>query len=106
MDGSASCRGYAFRVRLYDRRLNHITKMVIEYTSDDKNVKFFKILGVKGNIMVRRGAEYYVVTWAGKNNGYEHYPHTMSVKQIITTAATMMTGFPVVYDSDLEPTLF
>ena len=106
MDASASRRGYVFRVRLYDARLNHITKMVIEYDSDVKNVKFFKILGVKGDIMVRRGAEDYVVTWAGNNNGYEHYPHTMSVKQIITTAASMMTGFPVVYDSDLEPTLF
>lgn len=106
MDVSTSCRGYVFRVRLYNTQLNHVTKMVIEYDSDVKNVKFFKILGVKGDIMVRRGAEDYVVTWAGKNNGYEHYPHTMSVKQIITTAATMMTGVPVLYDSDLEPTLF
>ena len=106
MDGSTSRRGHVFRVRLYNAQLNHVTKMVIEYTSAVKNVKFFKILGVKGDIMVRRGTEDYIVTWAGKNCGYNHYPHTMSMKQIITTAATMMTGLPVVYDSDLEPTLF
>lgn len=106
MDGRASRCGHVFRVRVYNESLNYITKMVIEYTSDVKNVKFFKILGVKGDIMVRRGAEDYVVTWAGKNNGYEHYPHTMTVKQIITTAASMMTGLPVVYDSDAELTLF
>lgn len=105
VDGLSGC-DYVFRMRLYNSRLEHITKKVVEYKADVKNVRFFKILGIKGDIMVRRGAEDYVVTWAGNNNGYAHFSHNMDMKQIITTAATMMTGLPTVFESDAEPTLF
>lgn len=96
----------SFRVNIYNKRLEHTTKMVSVYKTAENHIKAYKIQGVAGIITISRGEHYQYSTWVGKHKGAMEYPLYMNPREIVPIAATNMLGTPVTYVDDAEPTLF
>lgn len=96
----------SFRVNIYNKRLEHTTKMVSVYNTAEKHIKAYKIQGVAGIITISRDEHQQHSTWVGKYKGTMEYPLYMNPRGIIPIAATNMLGTLVTYVDDAEPTLF
>ncbi len=96
----------SFRVNIYNKRLEHITKLVSVYKTAEKHIRAYKIQGVAGIITISRGQHHQYSTWVGKHKGTMEYPLYMNPRAIVPIAATNMLGTPVTYVDDAEPTLF
>lgn len=106
MDSVDSFPNYVFRVSVYNSRLEHKTKSVIVYKTEDKHVKSYKIQGFEGTITIRRSFDCYTVSWTGKHKGSMTQPLWMIASEMVPVAATHMLNTLVVYLSETEPSLF